>query len=65
MNKQKSQLRKAIPKLFKSAPCMEQSSRLEVLFKKGGLRNLQNSQENACARVSFLIKLQAYSYSVV
>lgn len=32
MNKQKSQLRKAIPKLFKSAPCMEQSSRLEVFF---------------------------------
>ena len=27
--------------------------------KKGVLRNFQNSQENACARVSFLIKLQA------
>ena len=26
---------------------------------KGVLKNLQNSQENICARVSFLIKLQA------
>ena len=31
-----------------------------VLQKKGVLRNLQNSQENTCATVSSLIKLQAY-----
>ena len=30
-----------------------------VFFKKGGLRNFANSQKNICARVSFLIKLQA------
>ena len=35
------------------------SSHPEVFCKKGVLRNFQNSQENACARVSFLIKLQA------
>ena len=28
-------------------------------MKKGVLKILQNSQENTCARVSFLIKLQA------
>ena len=31
----------------------------DVLCKKVFLKNLQNSQENTCARVSFLIKLQA------
>ena len=30
-----------------------------VLLKKVLLKILQNSQENTCARVSFLIKLQA------
>ena len=30
-----------------------------VLYKKVFLENLQNSQENICATVSFLIKLQA------
>ena len=30
-----------------------------VLWKKGFFKMLQNSQENTCARVSFLIKLQA------
>ena len=30
----------------------------EVFCRKGVLRNLQNSQENTCARVSFLKKLQ-------
>ena len=30
--------------------------------KKVFLEILQNSQENTCARVSFLIKLQAFSY---
>ena len=30
-----------------------------VLWKKMFLKILQNSQENICARVSFLIKLQA------
>ena len=29
-----------------------------VFYKKGALKNLQNSQENTCARASFLIKLQ-------
>ena len=36
---------------------IEQSS--DVFCKKGVLRNFVNSQENTCARVSFLIKLQA------
>ena len=31
----------------------------DVFCKKGVLRNFVNSQENTCARVSFLIKLQA------
>ena len=35
------------------------SSRPEVSIKKVFLKFLQNSQENTCARVSFLIKLQA------
>ena len=35
------------------------SSRPEVFCKKSVLRILQNSQENTCVRVSFLIKLQA------
>ena len=34
------------------------SSRPEVLFKKVLLEISQNSRENTCARVSFLIKLQ-------
>ena len=32
------------------------SSRPEVFCKKGALRNYTNSQENTCARISFLIK---------
>ena len=32
------------------------SSRPEVFCKKGVLETIQNSQENTCARVSFLIK---------
>ena len=35
------------------------SIRPEVLCKKGVLGNVQNLQENICARVSFLIKLRA------
>ena len=35
------------------------SSLQEVFCKKGVPKTLQNSQENTCARVSFLIKLQA------
>ena len=35
------------------------NSRLEVFWKKVFLEILQNSQENNCARFSFLIKLQA------
>ena len=31
----------------------------ELFYKKGVLKVLQNSQENTCTRVSFLIKLQA------
>ena len=34
------------------------SSRPEVFCGKGALRNFENSQENSCTRVSFLIKLQ-------
>ena len=33
-----------------------------VLWKKVFLKNLQNSQENTCVRVSFLIKLQASGF---
>ena len=35
------------------------SSLPEVFYKKGVLRNSQNSQENTCASFSFLIKLRA------
>ena len=42
----------------KSKPLQKQSSR-GVLSKKVFLKISQNSQENTCARVSFLIKLQA------
>ena len=38
---------------------INRSSRPEVFCEKGILRNLANSQENTCARVSFLTKLQA------
>ena len=38
---------------------IDRSSRPEVFFKKVLLKFSQNSQENTCARVSFLIKLQA------
>ena len=34
-------------------------------LKKVFLENLQNSQENTCARVSFLIKLQASACSLI
>ena len=33
-----------------------------VLYKKVFLKISQNSRENTCARVSFLIKLQAYAF---
>ena len=33
----------------------------QIFFKIGVFKNLQNSKENTCARVSFLIKLQALS----
>ena len=38
---------------------MPRSNRPEVFGKKGVLKISQNSQENTCTRVSFLIKLQA------
>ena len=38
------------------------SSRPEVLCKQVFLEIFQNSHENTCARVSFLIRLQAFSY---
>ena len=41
------------------------SSRLEVFVKKLLLETSQNSQENTCARVSFLIKLQAMSCNII
>ena len=34
----------------------------KVLYKKNVLKISQNSQENICARVSFLIKLQAWRH---
>ena len=37
------------------------SSHPEVFCEKGVLRNLAKLTENTCAKVSFLIKLQAYS----
>ena len=39
------------------------SSHPEVFYKKVFLEILQNSQENTCARASFLIKLQAQNSS--
>ena len=36
------------------------SSRLDVFVEKVFLKILQNSQENTCTKVSFLIKLQAW-----
>ena len=40
------------------------SSRPEVLCKQGVLEISQNSHENTCARVSFLIKLQAWGLQI-
>ena len=40
------------------------SSRPEVFLKKVSLEISQNSQKNTCARVSFLIKLQASGQSM-
>ena len=40
------------------------SSRLELFYKKVFLEISENSQENACARVSFLIKLQPSYFPV-
>ena len=44
-------------KLFNNKEKIEAATR-DVLYKKVFLEILQNSQENACARVSFLIRLQ-------
>ena len=44
--------------LFLEFGILFRSSRPEVFCKKGVLRNFANSQENTCARASFLIKLQ-------
>ena len=41
-------------------PWETRSSRPELSVKKVFLEILQNSQENTCAKVSFLIKLQAW-----
>ena len=38
------------------------NNRAEVFWKKVFLKRLQNSQENTCARVHFLIKLQARAF---
>ena len=40
--------------------CRYRSSLLQLFCKKVFLENSQNSQENTCTRVSFLIKLQAW-----
>ena len=44
---------------FITGEFMNRSSCLEVFCRKGVLRNFANSQKNTCARVFFLIKLQA------
>ena len=41
------------------------NSRLEVFCKKVFLETPQNSQENTCARASFLIKLQAQACNLI
>ena len=41
------------------------SSRPEVFCKKVLLKISQNSQDNTCVRVSFLIKLQASAYNFI
>ena len=40
----------------------EEAATIGVLWKKVLLEILQNSQENTCAKVSFLIKLQATAF---
>ena len=45
-------------------PWKIRSSRLELFYKKVFLEISENSQENACARVSFLIKLQPSYFPV-
>ena len=40
------------------------SSHQRCSIRKGVLEISQNSQENTCARVSFLIKLQAYTFLI-
>ena len=51
--------------LSPSRPLQYASSRLEVLSEKLFLEILQNSEENTCASVSFLIKLQAETLAQV
>ena len=41
---------------------LDRSSRPELFCKKSALKISQNSQENICASVSILIKLQAFLY---
>ena len=52
-----------LQKWLKTVSCYmlfsEAVGRSEVFCKKGVLKNFTNSQENTCARVSYLIKLQA------
>ena len=38
---------------------MEHSEKMTEAATRGVLKNFANSQENTCARVSFLLKLQA------
>ena len=45
--------------LYQENPCIEAAAR-RCSVKKVFLEISQNSQENTCARVSFLIKLQAF-----
>ena len=44
--------------IIKPATVVKKRSYPEVIYKKGVLKNLQNSQENPCASISFLIKLR-------
>ena len=49
--------------VFECAETTCRSSRPEVFFQKGVSETSQNSQENTCVRVSFLMKLQAEARS--
>ena len=57
--------KRELSKLSKNILTLFRSSRPEVFCKKVFLKISQNPQENICARVTFLIKLQAWRSSSV